>query len=305
LDDSFRIASVTKTFTAVLTVQLAGEGRLQLDDTVAHWLPGLLAHGRDITIAELLQHTSGLPDYVKDSAFLAKLGADLKRRWYPRRVIAFVADQRLEFRPGSEYDYSDTDNLVLGLLVKRVTHGSYAQALRRRILRPLGMHDTFLARNTSLPRPFVHGYQFDDGNGKGRLLDFTHAVSPSAAWASGAMVSTLSDLSRFWRALLGGRLVRPGLLRQMLSHTLAGGGSPLGPGDNRAGLGIFAWSMKCGTLYGHTGSFPGYQTFSGATRDGSASVVVLANATQASSKGARRQTKAYREAACEAIRAAH
>ena len=303
LHDSFRIASVAKTFSAVLTLQLVDAGRIKLDDTVEDWLPGLLKHGKRVTVAQMLQHTSGLPDYVKDEAFLDEFVADLKARWHPREVLSFVAEKPLEFKPGSKYEYSDTDNIVLGLLVKRVSHTSYTRALRRGILRPAGMPDTFLPHDTALPRPFIRGYQFDDGNGRGELVDFSRAINPSAAWASGGIVSTLSDLSRFWRALLRGRLISPELLDLMVSDLVEGGGSPLGPGRNQSGLGIFAWTMRCGTLYGHTGSFPGYQTFSGATRDGSVSVVVLANGTAPSQRGTRAQTRAYREAACAAIRA--
>ena len=301
--DSFRIASIAKTFSAVLTLQLVDSGRIDLDDTVEKWLPGLLKHGKRITVAQLMQHTSGLPDYVKDEAFLDEFVADLTARWHPREVLSFVAEKPLHFKPGTKYEYSDSDNIVLGLLVKRVTHGSYTQALRRGILRPVGMPDTSLPHDTALSRPFVHGYQFEDGKGKGELIDSTKAVTPSAAWASGGMVSTLSDLTKFWRALLRGRLISPDLLDVMVTDLVEGGGSPLGPGRNQSGLGIFAWTMRCGTLYGHTGSFPGYQTFSGATRDGSVSVVVMANATSPSQRGTRAQTRAYREAACAAIRA--
>jgi D-alanyl-D-alanine carboxypeptidase len=203
----------------------------------------------------------------------------------------------LLFRPGSRYRYSDTDNVVAGLVIERVTHRPYATVLRQLLLRPLGLNATFLPNGTSLPRPFVHGYQFDAG----QLEDVTHALSPTGAWASGGMVSDLRDLSRFWQALMAGRLFKRALVSQMLAHLIPGGGQPLGPGRNSSGLGMFAWRMPCGTLYGHTGSFPGYQLLTGATRDGRSSIVVLATATAASPQAMALQTQAYQQAACQAL----
>jgi D-alanyl-D-alanine carboxypeptidase len=297
LDDRFRIASVSKAFNAALVMKLAAEHRLRLGDTVARWLPGLLRTGARITLAELLQHTSGLPDYTHDRRFLAALTANPLRPWKPRTLVSYVARQRLLFRPGSRYHYSDTDNVVAGLVIERVTHHTYASVLRQQILRPLGLHATFLPSGTTLPRPFVHGYQFDAG----QLEDVTSALSPTGAWASGGMVSDLRDLSRFWQALMGGRLFKQALVSQMLAHLVPGGGQPLGPGRNRSGLGVFAWRMPCGTLYGHTGSFPGYQLLSGATRDGRASIVVLATATATPPRARALQTLAYQQAACQAL----
>jgi D-alanyl-D-alanine carboxypeptidase len=303
LHDSFRIASVTKTFGAVLVAQLAGEGRLRLSDKVSRWLPGLLAHGDEITIAQLLQHTSGLPDYLLDPDFL-QASSNLLRRWRPQELLAYVSSDPLLFAPGSRYHYSDSDNIVIGLIVERVTGTSFARVLRQRIFRPLRLRETFLPTGTALENPFVHGYQYEDLDGRGPLVDFSRAISPTFAGASGAIVSTLADLSRFWTGLFGGRLVKPSLLRRMTTHLVAGGGQPLGPGRNLSGLGIFAWRMPCGTLFGHTGNFPGYQLLSGATRNGRAAIVVLANATGASGRAQRLQAAAYRKAACEAIRAA-
>jgi D-alanyl-D-alanine carboxypeptidase len=304
LHDSFRIASVTKTFGAVLVAQLAGEGRLRLGDKVSRWLPGLLSHGDEITIGQLLQHTSGLPDYLLDPDFVPAASSDLLRRWTPRELLAYVATDPLLFRPGSRYHYSDSDNIVIGLIVERVTRRSFARALRQRIFRPLRLRDSFLPTGTALGNPFVHGYQYENLNGRGPLVDFSRTISPTFAWASGAIVSTLADLSRFWTGLFGGRLVKQRLLRRMTTHLVAGGGQPLGPGRNRSGLGIFAWRTRCGTLFGHTGNFPGYQLLSGATPNGRAAIVVLANTTGTSERAQRLQTAAYRRAACQAIRAA-
>ncbi len=134
-EDRFRIASVTKAFTAAVVMQQIEEGRLSLDDTVERWVPGLLAKGDAITVRNLLGHTSGLPEYTKGEKFIEAFtsGEDLS----PREIVSFVSSKPLAFEPGTRYEYSDTDNIVLGLIIEAASGRSYEQELHSRILEPV------------------------------------------------------------------------------------------------------------------------------------------------------------------------
>lgn len=298
-EDRFRIASVTKAFTAAVVMELVEEGRLSLDDPVEHWAPGLLAEGDSITVRQLLAHTSGLSDYTKNEGFLEAFvaGEDLP----PQKLVSFVSSEPLAFEPGTKYEYSDTDNIVLGIIVEAATGRSYEQELRSRVLEPLGLQATVLPDGPAMPEPHAQGYQYaPEGEGAGEPEDVTTALDPSAAWASGALVSTPDDVSRFFGGLLGGELVDEDKLDQM-KETLAGEGSPSGPGTKRAGLGIFSYELPCGEVWGHTGQFPGYQAFGAATPDGRGGLAMMANATGISEEANEALVHAQELAVCRTL----
>ncbi len=298
-EDSFRIASITKAFTAAVVMELVEEGALSLDDTVDQWVPGLLAEGDSITVRHLLGHTSGLADYTKDDEFIEAFvaGEELP----PERIVSFVSSEPLAFEPGSTYEYSDTDNNVLGMIVEAVAGRSYEQELSSRVLDPMELRSTVLPNSPEMPDPHADGYQYDpESEGAEEPENVTTALDPSAAGASGALISTPSDLSRFFRGLLGGELVGEGTLEQM-KETLAGEGSPSGPGTKRAGLGIFSYELPCGEVWGHTGQFPGYQAFGAATPDGSGALAMMANATQISEEANEALVSAQELAVCRAL----
>ncbi len=298
-EDRFRIASVTKAFTAAVVMELAEERVLSLDDSVEHWVPGLLAEGDSITLRYLLAHTSGLSDYTKDEEFIEAFvaGEDLP----PQRIVSFVSSESLAFEPGTKYEYSDTDNIVLGMIVEAATGRSYEQELRSRVLEPLELQTTILPEGPAMPDPHAHGYQYPPENeGTGEPDNVTTALDPSAAWASGALVSTPSDLSRFFGDLLGGEFIGEDTLEQM-KETLAGEGSPSGPGTKRAGLGIFSYELPCGEVWGHTGQFPGYQVFGAATPDGRGGLAMMANATGISEEANEALVHAQELAGCRAL----
>ncbi len=248
----FRIASVTKTFTATVILHLAAERRLALDDTVARHLPGLLPDGDRITVRMLLQHSSGLYDYSDD---LPGDPAGLQRHWDPRELVAMATVHPLRFPPGTSSKYSNTDYIVAGLLVEHVTGRSWAANVRDRIIRPLGLRDTTLPGDrTTIPGPHAHGYTRRDG----ALVDVT-AMNPSVGWAAGEIISTTADLDAFAAALFGGRLLRPAQLAEMTA---------LSPGV-AYGLGLSTNLVSCGVrVWGHTGDVPGYDTLLAMTRDG-------------------------------------
>ena len=247
----FRVASVTKTFVATLALQLVGEGKLRLDDTVARWLPGLVPNGRAITLRMLLNHTSGLFDYVEDEDFVAQVIADPSRVWSPRELVAIGTAHPPTFPLGQGWSYSNTGYIVAGLMIKAATGHGVQRLLRNRIFAPLGLdHTYFPLRRLGIGGYHAHGYLPPSLTGGG-YEDITR-ISPSIAWTAGGIVSTVRDVDRFYAALLGGRLLRRGLLAQMqktveVAPTL------------RYGLGIFALRGPCGTVWGHDGGFPGYR----------------------------------------------
>jgi D-alanyl-D-alanine carboxypeptidase len=298
-EDHFRIASVTKAFTAAVVMDQVEEGTLALDDTVERWTPGLLPQGDSITVRDLLGHTSGLPDYTKDEEFIEAFssGEDLP----PQRIVSFVSSEPLAFEPGTSYEYSDTDNIVLGMIVEAATGRSYEQELRSRVLEPLGLQATALPDSPAMPDPHAEGYQYaPESEGAGEPDVVTTAIDPSAAWASGALASTPGDVLGFFGGLLGGELVGEDTIEQM-QETVSGQGDPPGPGTKRAGLGIFSYELPCGEVWGHTGQFPGYQAFGAATPDGSGGLAIMANATEISEQANDALVYAQELAVCRAL----
>ncbi|MGY4960162.1 serine hydrolase domain-containing protein [Streptomyces sp. 900105245] len=245
--DHFRAGSVTKTFIATLVLQLAAEHRLSLSDTVERHLPGLLrgpgTDGRHITLRALLTHTSGLPDFTEATHGTVPLTASQAVR------LALLLPPAHRGR----YSYSSTNYVLLGLVVRQVTGRSYATEAERRIIAPLGLTGTsFPGSRTSLPSPHGRAYTADGS-------DVTR-LDPRVAGAAGELVTTLADLDRFYAALLGGRLLPPRRLREMLDTRAAHGAY---------GMGLFPVRLPCGTtVWGHNGRISGSYVRSAATADG-------------------------------------
>jgi D-alanyl-D-alanine carboxypeptidase len=290
----FRIASVSKAFNALLAVKLAGRG-LPLTETLRESIPGVLPAAEGVTLRQLLQHTSGLAEYIQAPAFGEQLGADPTRYFSPLELTAFVRDEPLEFTPGSKYHYSDTDNIAAGLMEEKVSGMPYEQLLAKRVFGPLGMRDSSLPRTQKMPRPFMHGYEVEPGK---QPEDVSELLNPAGAWASGGIVSTPVDLAHFASAYVPTML---SATRGLTGAFRPGSPSPPGPGKNFAGLGIFRYRTGCGTVYGHTGSFPGYRVFLAARADGFRSVVFVANAQIVPGQGSRQVAKAITKAQARAV----
>jgi D-alanyl-D-alanine carboxypeptidase len=267
-----RIGSVTKSFTAAVVLQLVAEHRLSLEDTVGERLPGVLPAADAVTLRQLLDHTSGIPDDVP-TPLAQVLGGETTRLWTPRDVIALVADEPLRFAPGTGWAYSNTDYVLAGLMVERATGATLGSELRRRIVRPLHLRDTRFPVRSARLGGRAHGYSLPLGPGgpvPGRPVDVTD-YSPSFAWASGNGVSTLRDLARFQRALLDGRLLRPAMRRAML-QTVATGKPGL-----RAGLGVDVVRTPAGTRIGHEGDILGFSVKLLSDARGRRTAIVAAN----------------------------
>ncbi|MBB5960318.1 D-alanyl-D-alanine carboxypeptidase [Saccharothrix tamanrassetensis] len=256
LDGRFRIGSITKTFVSTVVLQLVGEGRVGLDDPVDRYLPGLLPDGDEITVRMLLQHTSGLFNYTR-ALPLDPAGFEGIRfkHWEPRELVGISTAEPLDFPPGTSWSYSNTNFVVAGLLVEKVTGRPYEVAVNRRILRPLGLRDTSVPGDrVDVPGPHAHGYYSVDG----KAVDVTR-LNPSVAHAAGEMISTTADLDRFVDALLDGRLLAPAQQAE-LTRTL--------PFTEGYGLGFQSTELPCGvTVYGHGGGIPGYTSYLGSTKD--------------------------------------
>ncbi len=270
--DRFRIGSVTKTFVAAATLQLVGEGKLRLSDTIEEWLPGLVPNGDHITIRSLLAHRSGLFDYIHDDRILAPyVNGQLDYAWTPREILRMATEHEPVFAPGAagKQSYSSTNYFVLGLLVERVTGHSLAHELSKRIFDPLRLRHTALPATPKTGGRYAHGYTYLFGP---TPFDIT-GLSPSLFWAAGGIVSTPAEVARFYRALLTGRLLPRYLLEAMKARQVPPEATP----GILYGLGIYRVQLPCGYVWGHNGDIPGFDTTAFSSGDGDRQVVVSVN----------------------------
>jgi D-alanyl-D-alanine carboxypeptidase len=271
--DRFRIGSLTKTFVAALALQLVGQGRLSLDDTVERWVPGLVPNGAAISVRELLNHTSGLGDFERAATPL--ILRHPSKSWTPEQMIAIGLAQGQTFPPGTGWSYSNTGYLVLGRIIEKAGGRPLAGQLEARIFTPLGLRHTSIDATPRIAGHHSHGYIRIKGVNRD-----TDRWNPSWGWAAGAMTSTARDVLRFQRALLRARLFSRGLLDQMETAVPA-----FFPGEGY-GLGLlhtatFAiapiYKASCGFGWGHTGDIPGYNTFGFSSRNAKRQFVVFLN----------------------------
>jgi D-alanyl-D-alanine carboxypeptidase len=267
--DRCRIGSVTKTFVATVVLQLAREGKLGLEDTVERWLPGLAPNGKNITVRELLNHTSGLFDVASDQGFIARLLWKRTEIWTPRKMVEIATAHKPLFAPGTSWSYSNTGYILLGLIVEAASGNPIGTELDRRIFGPLRLRATSFASSPRIAGTYAHGYFPLAGS---RPRDAS-VFSQSSTWAAGAIVSTTDDLANFYRALLRGRLLRPRLLRAM-ETTVPVAADPHGGGS---GLGLFETGLPCGRVWGHEGTAFGYKTITYSSRDATRQIVVMVN----------------------------
>ena len=223
---------------------------------MSRYLPRLLPDGDQITVRQLLNHTSGLYDPQVEVYQTLQDIYDLRfEHWTPRQVMALANEGGLLFPPGTAWSYSNTNYVVAGLLIERVTGTSIARQLERRLIRPLGLRHTWFPTSTAaLPPPRLHGYMPLDDQPPLVDADITW-FNPSFFWASGALVSNVDDLDRVYDALFDGRLLPRRLLAEMLTPVDTGA-----PGSGY-GLGLEIYTLPCGaTVAGHTGALPGYNS---------------------------------------------
>ncbi|WP_459736076.1 serine hydrolase domain-containing protein [Streptomyces sp. E-15] len=270
-DDRFRIGSVTKTFSAVVLLQLVDEHRLALDAPVNRYLPGLLPDDR-ITVRHVLSHRSGLYDYTDDlfADSVAGFEAVRKKVFTYRQLVALSLRKPRTNAPGAAYAYSNTNFVVAGLLIEKLTGKPVRTAYQRRVIEPLKLRDTFYVHpDTAIPGRHARGYLTPDRAGA-PLVDAT-AQTVSWAQSAGAVISSARDLDVFYGALLKGKLMSAARLAEMERFTKV-------TGTTAYGLGLRRRVLSCGTsVYGHTGAVQGYYTYAFATKDGGRSLTAMVN----------------------------
>ncbi|MEU3481922.1 serine hydrolase domain-containing protein [Streptomyces sp. NPDC033753] len=269
----FRIGSVSKTFSTVVLLQLVQEGKLTLDAPVNEYLPGLLPDDR-ITVRNLLTHRSGLADYTDDMFNNTVPGFEAVRN----RVFSYqeLVDLSLALprttEPGVAYKYSNTNFVVVGMLIEKATGRPVADAYERRIFKPLKLTKTsYVHPDTRIKGLHVRGYLHPDEAGA-PLVDSTEQTV-SWAQSAGAVISSPGDLNTFTSALMRGRLLSPAMLETMTTVT------PTDTTNTRFyGLGLRRYDLSCGTqIFGHTGTVQGFYTYAFSTRDGRRSLSAVAN----------------------------
>ena len=268
LRDHFSIRSVTKSFTVTVILQLVRDGTLSLDDTLERYVPGV-PNGASITLRQLAAMESGVKNYSETAAFTADLSRDITRTFTPAELVAYAVPLSPVFDPGAQYDYSNTNTVLLGMVIENVTRMPIADVLRARIFDPLGLTQTTYPYVIPLPDPHPTPYSVDQRNG---FADDEPLLSPTGLGAAGAMVSTIDDLGTWGEALGTGRLLTPALQAERLAHSRI---ATNGPTYERYGLGI-------GTIkgwWGHTGTGLGFQAATFHDPRTGATIAVLVNAT--------------------------
>jgi D-alanyl-D-alanine carboxypeptidase len=254
--------SVGKTYVAAVAMQLVHEGLLDLDANVSQYLGDepwytRLPNHADITVRQLMNHTSGIIRYEFNEQFLTDLLADPNRVWRPEEQLAYLFDTEAPFPAGEGWDYSDTNYIILGMIIERLTGRAYYEEMQRRVLDPLALENTVPSNSRRIPG-LVQGYA-GVGNPLGVpdqvIVGGEFVINPQFEWTGGGFASTSEDLARWAMALYEGRAFDPSMLPVMLDAVPA----RLGPGAEY-GLGVIVRTTPLGTSWGHSGFFPGYLT---------------------------------------------
>ncbi|MCX4625585.1 serine hydrolase domain-containing protein [Streptomyces sp. NBC_01443] len=265
-----RIGSETKTFTVTALLQLVDQRKVGLDDPIGTYIKGV-PNGNRITLRELAGMRSGLFNYTLDENFIKKFQADPEQSFTTQQLLDYAFKHPVQFAPGAKFDYSNTNLILLGLVVEKVTGRPLREVIAKDVLAPAGLRSTVFPTSAAMPDPYAHGYT--DQTASGKIEDAT-GWNPSWAWAAGAMVSDLEDLRSWARTLATGTLLTPATQAERLKTT------PMNLQGDGYGLGIFnvqGW-------IGHNGSIPGYEVLPVYLPQAQATMVILLN-TDVSYKG--------------------
>ncbi len=260
--DRLLLGSVGKTYVSAVTLQLVHDGKIGLDDPIAKYLGtspwfSRLPNASSITVRQLMQHTSGLVRYELNPKFTADLTANPDKVWSIEDRLTYLFDTKAPFAPGSGWEYSDTNYIVLGAIIERAGGAPSYDQLRKRILEPLNLKDTVPADSRRVPG-LVPGYAGPNnafGSTDEMIRDGLFAVNPQFEWTGGGLAVTAEDLARWVRHLYGGKVVDASLMDDLLTGVPA----RLGP-ETAYGLGVIIRPTSLGMSYGHSGFMPGYQT---------------------------------------------
>ncbi|MFF8378471.1 serine hydrolase domain-containing protein [Streptomyces sp. NPDC015661] len=258
-----RIGSETKTFTVTALLELVDRGEVSIDDPISKYVDGV-PNGDRITLRNLASMRSGLFNYSADEGFYKALTSDPYRPFTPQELLAYSFKHPVQFQPGAEFDYCNTNLILLGLVVEKVSGTPLDEFVRTNVIEPAGLRHTVFPTDAAFPSPHAHGYT--EQTASGQLEDSTD-WNPSWAWAAGAMISDLQDLRTWARVVATGTLLTPRTQAERLRTY------PSGVPGAGYGLGIFniqGW-------IGHNGSLPGYESLTIYLPEAKATLVVLLN----------------------------
>ncbi len=262
-----RIASITKSFTATAILEQLQRGRLSLSDKLSRWVSGI-PNGRRIMVRQLLAMRSGVYDYTSDPAWNRRFNANPLSPFKPSDVVAIIRRHKPLFAPGAKTQYADSNYVLLGIILEKVTGRSVESVITRDVIKRAGLRGTSFPTTPAMPRPFVHGYYAGD-NGKGKIRDYTR-INPRLAWTAGGMISTLGDLVKWGKVLAKGTLLSGSLQAQRLKFGTIP--NPSGPPVGY-GLGI----IRFGDWLGHDGAIYGFSSETFYDRFNGAEITAVAN----------------------------
>jgi D-alanyl-D-alanine carboxypeptidase len=291
LNDLFRIGSNTKTMTSTVILQLVEEGKLKLNDPIAKFVPGV-PNGKKITIRELAEMRSGLYSYSFDPAFNATLDTQPQKPWTPGELLKIAFSHKPNFAPNAQYEYSNTNIVLLGVVIEKLTGMKAAQAFQKRIFGPLGMKHSSLpeGRQSTIPGPHAQGYQYGSNvetidsyavpkaelaaalDGTKAPIDFTDS-NPTWAWTAGGAISTPRELATYAKALGTGK----GLLSPKMQKVRLDSLRPVVPGDKSGveyGVGLAQFAPG---IVGHDGQLPGFSSFMAYDINTGTTIILAAN----------------------------
>ena len=255
--------SVGKTFAAATALQLVAEGKIGLDDKIEKYLGrepwfSRLPNAREITVRQLMNHTSGLVRYEFKDQFTKDLTANPDRVWKPAELVSYLLDEKPPFEAGKGWDYSDTNYIVLGMIIEKVTGNKFYDEANIRLIKPLKLTDTIPQDGPRL-KGVVQGYAGSNnpfGGKDAMILDGKFAINPQFEWTGGGYASTSHDLARWAKMIYEGKAFSSTLLPQVLDGVPA----PMLGRESKYGLGVIIRQTTAGASYGHSGFFPGYLT---------------------------------------------
>ncbi|MFJ8213876.1 serine hydrolase domain-containing protein [Streptomyces sp. NPDC096033] len=285
---NMRIGSVTKTFTVTALLRLVDQGKVGLDDPIGKYVAGV-PNGERITLRQLAEMRSGLFNYSEDEGFFKALTSDPRRPFAPQELLSYAFEHPVLFEPGAKFSYCNTNLVLLGLVVEKVTGEPLQKVVTDQVIKPAGLRHTLFPTGAEFPSPHARGYTDQTATGK---VEDAAGWNPSWGWAAGAMISDLDDLRSWARTLATGTLLTPATQAQRLKMVQA---LP----DAGYGLGIF----DVAGWIGHNGSLPGYEALVVHLPRPQATLVVLLN-TDISYKGAEPST-AFGEAVTRIVTPRH
>lgn len=261
--DRMLAGSVGKTFAAATALQLIKEGRIRLDDKIEKYLGSepwfaRLPNAKDITVRQLMNHTSGLVRYEFKEQFTKDLTANPEKAWKPAELVAYLLNEKPPFAAGGGWDYSDTNYIVLGMIIEKVTGRKFYNEADRRLLRPLKLTDT-IPQNGPRLKGVIQGYAGPSnpfGGTDAMIVNGKFVINPQFEWTGGGYASTAHDLARWAKMIYEGKAFSSDLLPEVLQGVPA----PMLGRETKYGLGVIIRQTPASVSYGHSGFFPGYMT---------------------------------------------